>query len=140
TEEGAESLNRALDQHKDETVDDVKSFISNADRSGGQKILSHIFSENEERVEKNLAAQAGLKKDQVSGILSKIAPLLLAALGNEKKENNVDSSGIAGFLSNIVSSSSSSGMMGKAADMLDKDKDGSLLDDAGSFFGKFSKK
>jgi len=140
TEEGAESLNRALDQHKDETVDDVKSFISNADRSGGQKILSHIFSENEERVEKNLAAQAGLKKDQVSGILSKIAPLLLAALGSEKKENNVDSSGIAGFLSNIVSSSSSSGMMGKAADMLDKDKDGSLLDDAGSFFGKFFKK
>ncbi|MFA6976217.1 MAG: DUF937 domain-containing protein [Mesotoga sp.] len=140
TKEGAESLNRALDQHKDESVDDVKSFISNADRSGGQKILSHIFPENEERVEKNIAAQAGLKKDQVTGILSQIAPLLMAALGNEKKGNSVDSSGIAGFLSNIVSSSSSSGMMGKASDLLDKDKDGSFLDDAGSFFGKFFKK
>jgi hypothetical protein len=128
TQEGAESLNRALDQHKD------------ADRSGGQKILSHIFPENEERVEKNLATQTGLKKNQVSGILSQIAPLLLAALGNEKTKSNVDSSGIAGFLSNIASSSSNSGMMGKAADLLDKDRDGSFLDDAGSFFGKFFKK
>ncbi|MBN2253748.1 MAG: DUF937 domain-containing protein [Kosmotogaceae bacterium] len=140
TKEGAESLNRALDQHKDDSVDDVKSFISNVDRSGGQKILSHIFPENKERVENNLAAQAGLKKEQVSAILSQIAPLLLAALGNEKKENNVDASGIAGFLSNIVSSGSSSGMMGKAADLLDMNKNGSPLDDAGSFFGKFFKK
>ncbi len=140
TQEGAESLNRALDQHKDENVDDVKSYLSNADRSGGQKILSHIFPENEERVEKNLATQTGLKKNQVSGILSQIAPLLLAALGNEKTKSNVDSSGIAGFLSNIASSSSNSGMMGKAADLLDKDRDGSFLDDAGSFFGKFFKK
>jgi len=140
TQEGAESLNRALDQHKDENVDDVKSYLSNADRSGGQKILSHIFPENEERVEKNLATQTGLKKNQVSGILSQIAPLLLAALGNEKTKSNVDSSGIAGFLSNIASSSSNSGMMGEAADLLDKDRDGSFLDDAGSFFGKFFKK
>jgi DNA-directed RNA polymerase sigma subunit (sigma70/sigma32) len=35
TQDGAESLNRALDQHKDENVDDVKSFVSNSDRSGG---------------------------------------------------------------------------------------------------------
>ncbi|RLL92294.1 hypothetical protein BG32_12275 [Mesotoga sp. HF07.pep.5.2.highcov] len=66
--------------------------------------------------------------------------MLLAALGNEKTKSNVDSSGIAGFLSNIASSSSNSGMMGKAADLLDKDRDGSFLDDAGSFFGKFFKK
>jgi len=64
----------------------------------------------------------------------------LAALGNEKKKSNVNSSGTAGFLSNIASSSSSSGMMGKAADLLDKEKDGSFLDGAGSFFGKLFKK
>jgi hypothetical protein len=62
----------------------------------------------------------------------------LAALGNEKKKSNVDSSGIAGFLSNIASSSS--GMRGKTADLLGKDKDGSFLDDAGNFFGEFFKK
>jgi len=140
TKEGAESLNRALNKHQDDNIDDVKSFISNSDRSEGQKILSHIFPENEENIEKNLAAQAGLKKDQVSSILSQIAPLLLAALGNEKRKSNVDSSGIAGFLSNLVANSNSAGMMGKATDLLDKGKDGSLLDDAGSFFGKFFKK
>lgn len=71
--EGAESLNRALDKHRHESIDNVKSFISNSDRSEGQKLLSHIFPENEERIEKNQAAQAGLEKDQVSGILSQIA-------------------------------------------------------------------
>jgi hypothetical protein len=46
-----------------------------------------------------------------SGILSQIAPLLLASLGNEKRKSNVDSSGIDSFFSNIAANSNSGGMM-----------------------------
>jgi hypothetical protein len=85
TEEGAQSLAGALDQHQDDPVDDVASFLGQVDMSDGAKILGHLFPHSQTRVQNNLASKTGLDKSQVSGVLSQLAPLLLGTLGQQKK-------------------------------------------------------
>ncbi|MDD4445481.1 MAG: DUF937 domain-containing protein, partial [Eubacteriales bacterium] len=59
------------------------------------KILNHILGNDREteRVEKNLAARTGADKDQVAGILSMAAPLLMSYLGKEKQKSKQKTSG-----------------------------------------------
>jgi|LSQX01.3.fsa_nt_gb hypothetical protein len=88
TPEGAKSLNKALEQHQDDPVKDVIGFLQGVDTEDGAKILQHIFSNKNEKVQKNLAKKAGLNMDQVVGLLTQLAPLVLGALGNQKKQES----------------------------------------------------
>lgn len=139
TTEGAASLAKALDQHKDDNVSDITGFLNGVNKDDGLKMLSHIFSGKEKQVEKSLAKETGLKTNQVAGLMSQLAPLLMGFLGQEKKKENLDASGITGLLSNIASQGNS-GMMGVAAGFLDGNKDGNIIDDVGNLFGKMFKK
>jgi hypothetical protein len=52
----------------------------------------------------------------------------------------LDANGIAGLLNNTLGQSGNSGMLNMAAQLLDMDKDGNVLDDVGNLLGKFFKK
>jgi hypothetical protein len=140
TPEGAKSLAAALEDHQDDPVDDTQSFLRNVDTEDGAKILEHVFRGNATQVESRLANQTGLQTGQVAGLLAQLAPLVLGALGQQKKEQHVDASGIAGMLGNLMGQSGSSDLMGLAAQFLDADKDGSVLDDAADLLGRFLKR
>lgn len=43
SKEGAESLAGALDQHKDDAVDNLEGFFNKVDTQDGAKILDHVF-------------------------------------------------------------------------------------------------
>ncbi len=86
TPEGAKSLNKALEDHKDDKVDDIPSFLKNVDTNDGAKMLQHIFGSKNETVQKDLAKKAGMDTNQVSNLLTQLAPLVLGALGNQKKQ------------------------------------------------------
>jgi len=139
TSSGARALAGALDQHKDDKVDNITDFLKNVDTKDGAKMLQHIFSGNNDRVQNNLARQTGMKKDQVSGVLTQLAPLLIGALGQQKKEQKLDESGISGLLNGLMGQGDS-GVMGLVTNMLDKDQDGSIVDDIGGMLGNFFKK
>jgi hypothetical protein len=140
TEEGAAALAGALDQHQDDNVDDVAGFLNNVNTNDGAKMLQHIFSNNNDLVQNNLAKQTGLETGQVTGIMSQLAPLLLGALGQQKKEQNLDSSGINNLLGGVLGQASNSGLMGMVTNLLDSDKDGNIIDDIGNVLGGFFKK
>jgi hypothetical protein len=140
TEEGAESLFKALAQHEDDDVDDVNGFLDKVDTVDGSKILQHIFSGNKDRVENNLAKQTGLKSEQITGVLSQLAPLILGSLGKQKKQEHVSASGLAGMLGGLTGDKQNSSLMGAVNNFLDADNDGSALDDIGNLLGKFLKK
>jgi hypothetical protein len=135
TREGAESLANALDQHKDDAVDDLDGFFNQVDTDDGNKILNHVFTNKNERVRNNLADKTGLNTGQVSGLLSKLAPMLLGALGNQKKEQNLDAGNIASLLPSLGGLLGQDGISGIAS-ILDSDKDGDILDDIKGFLGK----
>lgn len=143
TPKGAAALADALDNHKDDNVSDLMVFFDNVDTADGAKILQHVLSDKNDKVHNTLAKQTGMDTNQVAGLLSQLAPLLLGALGNQKKEQNLDASGVSvltSSLTGMLGQSEKGGLLGIAIQMLDADKDGSIVDDISNIIGKFLKK
>ncbi len=112
TKAGAESLNKALNEHKTGDVVDAASFLASADAEDGKKILGHILGSDEAAATKALSRKSGVSGSKVGTILSTVAPLLLTQLGNKKDDDS--SSGLGGLLGGLLGggSSSSSGSVG----------------------------
>ncbi len=144
SDEGARALARALDDHAETDVSDIAGFLDKVDTEDGMKILNHILGNDQEteRVEKNLAARAGVQKDQVGGILSMAAPLLLSLLGKEKKKTSRKSSAdskdvLMDMLGSMLSGGGGdSGLdIGDLIKMATKDSDHDGKSDLGSMLG-----
>lgn len=139
TEEGAQALSKALEQHRDDEVDDLSGYLDKVDTQDGAKILQHILSGKDASFKNNLASKTGLESQQVSGILTQLAPMLLGMLGKEKAARG-SGADIQGLLGDILGQSSKGGFMDIAEGLLDSDNDGSIIDDVGKLFGGFFKK
>lgn len=143
TPKGAEALAGALDQHKDDDINDIIRYIKNVDTEDGRKILNHVLANKNQNVQTRLAKQAGLETSQVTGLMSQLAPLLLGALGQQKKKENLDATGISSLtslLSDSMGKKDDSGIMGMVSQLLDSDKDGDILDDVSGIIGSILKK
>lgn len=141
TSEGAASLANALDQHQDDNVDDLNGFLNNVNREDGANILQHIFADSNAGVQDRLAQKTGMETDQVMGLMAQLAPLLLGTLAKQKKQQNVDQSGIADMLGGMMQqdAGNKNNFMKMAMDLLDADKDGSIVDDIGGMLKGFLK-
>lgn len=140
SESGAESLYKALQQHQDDNVEEMARSINKVDTIDGSKILDHVFQDKQERVQMNLAKQTNMQQSQVSTVLSQLAPLVLGALGQQQKQQDVNASNLSGFLDSATQQAGDSGIMKIAERLLDRDKDGSVLDDVGRMFGNLFKR
>ena len=78
SKEGASSLLTALTQHTGRK--NVEQQIAEADTVDGEKILGHILGSQKQAELQNLSAQSGLSEQEVTGVLSGIAPTLLTTL------------------------------------------------------------
>lgn len=102
TPEGAKSLDKALEDHKEDKVNDILGFLKNVDTNDGAKILEHVFSNKNETVQANLAQKAGMDKNQVVALMTQLAPLLLGVLGNQKKTEQGKQGDIMKLLGSII--------------------------------------
>jgi len=109
------------------------------DPDDGAKILKHVFPDNNQTVQNNLAKKTGLDAGQVSGLLTRLAPMVLGALGNQKKSQNLDSNGIAGLLPSLAGMLGGESGISNVMGLLDADQDGDILDDVKGLLGKFLK-
>jgi len=140
SESGAQSLYNALQQHQEDDVEELTRNLNQVDTTDGSKILDHVFQDKQERVQKNLAKQTNMQQSQVSTILSQLAPLVLGALGQEQKQRDVNISNLSGFLTETTQQTGDNDIMKIAEQLLDRDKDGSVLDDVGRMFGNLFKR
>lgn len=141
TKEGRDSLAKALDQHKDDDISDIVGFLKGVDTKDGSKILQHVFSGKNDKVQNSIAKQSGLDSSQASGLMSMLAPMVLGAMGNQKKSQNLDANGVANLTSQLTKSmGKNTDLMGMATKLLDSDGDGDIMDDVGGLLGKFFKK
>jgi hypothetical protein len=151
TPQGAESLNTALEQDHDGSIlDDIGGLGGmifgdqqaaapprQADAGG---ILGHILGGNQGAVVQDASSQSGLGAGQVAQILMMLAPLVMAYLGKQKQEQGVGADGLGGLLGGLLGGgqaaaapqSSGNPMMDMASSMLDRDGDGSSMDDIAS--------
>lgn len=127
TEEGAESLARALDDHT--TTEGLSGLLGKVDTEDGAKILTKILGGQNDAVQKAVAKKSGASKTDTTKILTMAAPLLLAALGSQKKKTKTKSAGLGSLLT---------GLLGGGED--DEDDGSTLVSLAGSLLGGSAEK
>lgn len=137
TPEGAASLNKALEKkHDGSLLDNLADMLQgNASEleKDGEGILGHVFGNQVNVVQQGLAQKTGISMDKAGPLLSSLAPVVMAYLGKQKKQTNVNEGGLGDLLSGLIgggtSKKQSGGIMGMITGLLDKDKDGSAIDD-----------
>ncbi len=129
--------------------------------ANGGGILGHIFGNNQGQVAQEVSNQSGLGIGQVAQILMMLAPIVMSYLGKQKQQQNVGADGIGDMLGGILggapqqsapsgglgdliggllgggqqqaASAPSGGLLGNiASSILDRDGDGSAMDDIAS--------
>lgn len=144
--QGAEGLMSALSsKHDGGLLDDLGGlFGGGVDQSvmnDGAGILGHVFEGKQANVENALSQKSGLDAGTVAEILKIAAPLVMAYLGKQKAQSNVnDANGLNSLLGSMLGGQPQQNQS-LITTLLDADGDGSVLDDvAGMVMGTGKKK
>ena len=135
----AQSLERAVSQDHDGSIlNDVPGFINRAESGPGAGILSHVLGDRQQTVQNGLSQATGLDTGKTAQLLMMLAPLVMGALGRAKQERNLDAGGLSTLLAgeNEHLKESAPGVMGALSRFLDRNKDGSVMDDVSGMIGK----
>ncbi|MGB3547397.1 MAG: DUF937 domain-containing protein [Saprospiraceae bacterium] len=102
----------------------------------GAGILGHILGGQQGGVIDAISKMSGLSQGKTGQLLLTLAPIIMGMLGKQKRSNNLDSGGLSDLLTNMMSGSTaqqrqspSNPALDMATRFLDKDGDGSALDD-----------
>ena len=138
--ERASGLARALDEDHDGGLLDNLSGYLNAPQgraADGAGILKHVLGDRRGTVEQSLGKGTGLGAAQMAQLLPLLAPLVMAALGKVKRQQGLDAGGLANVLGGERDQiqRQAPGLMGALGGLLDRDKDGSVVDDLGGMLG-----
>ncbi|MFN0120124.1 MAG: DUF937 domain-containing protein [Blastocatellia bacterium] len=143
SDDGASSLLGALDRDHDGSVlDDVAGFLGGGQASAGASILGHIFGGQQSAVEQGVSRASGLSSGQISQLLVMLAPLVMGALGRTQRQQGLGSGDLAGLLGQAAQAAmgggggaSSNPLAGILGSVLDRDGDGSPVNDVMGMLG-----
>jgi hypothetical protein len=128
----ARSLATAVAQdHNGAILEDVSAHVSNPDEQTGAGILRHVLGGNQQTVQSGLSQATGLDASKVGSLLTTLAPLVMGALGRAKQEKGLDAGGLSTLLTKEQQhlSQSAPGAMSALSRLLDRNSDGSVVDD-----------
>ncbi|MFY9610913.1 MAG: DUF937 domain-containing protein [Blastocatellia bacterium] len=140
TPAGAEALNQAVARDHDGSIlDNLSGFLGNSESANGAGILGHVLGDRRTDVQNGLAQSTGLDPGGAGQLLETVAPLVMGALGRTQQRRGFDAGSLSDFLGNQQQEAQASApdMMGMLGNLLDSNKDGSVLDDVGRIAGKF---
>ncbi len=135
---GQDALNSALDAHDPSLLNNLGDIFNQTDVTDGQKILAHVFGNQQNQVTSSIAKKHGIDVGKVGSAMALLAPVVMSYLAKEKKSKRLPKKTMSKVLKN---SSSGFDLKSLAFDFLDKNNDGSVVDDiAGNLLNYFSKK
>jgi len=145
TPEGAQSLNKALEQDHNGGILDNLGGLGNMIFGGGEGerqpppkqadaggILGHILGNNQGQVAQQVSKNSSLDIGQVSQILMFLAPIVMGYLGKRKQQQNLGPDELSGYLGEQQQQIQASPQGGLLGNLLDRDGDGSSMDDIAS--------
>jgi hypothetical protein len=137
--EGATSLNKALDNHDGSILDNIGAMLNVDTRRDGAAILGHVLGGSHEPVVQGVSRSSGLSPEKTGALLQMLAPVVLGALGTARRQDGLDASGMASMLGAEAEQAGSRvpGGLGSLLQMLDRNKSGSVMDEAAGMLGKF---
>ena len=146
--QGAQGLDQALERDHDGSIlnqlGGLGGLIFGQQQAAPPKqadaggILGHIFGTNQAPVVQEVSQKSGLDMGQVAQVLMFLAPIVMGYLGKQKREQGVGADGLGGLLGGLLGQSAAAGqgsgnpMMDAASSMLDRNRDGSSMDDIAS--------
>jgi len=136
TEQGASSLNSALDKHDGSVLDnlDIESLLKSED---GAKIIGHLLGKKSDVAEQAIAKETGAEKNQIADIMKIAGPILMGVLGKEKQTQGLDLSGLTNLLGEEKKAmKSDSNIQSMIFDFIDQNDDGNVVDDLLNFASK----
>ncbi len=143
--EEAEALSNTLQKNHDGGIlDNLGGFLGSNQQANddGLGILGHIFGNKQGAVAQQVSQNSGLDVGQVAQLLITLAPIVMGFLGKKKQEQNLDASGLQNMLGEQQQQMQSSGnpMMDMISGYMDKDGDGSSMDDLASMAANYFQK
>ena len=140
--EGAQQLHQAVVKDHDGSIfDNLPGFLGEPQAANGAGILGHVFGEQQGAIQDTVAQAAGLDQNAAGNILEMIAPLVMGAVGQTQRQNDLDPGGLSDFLDTQrqQTEAEAPGLAGALGSMLDSNKDGSVTDDLGRILGTYFK-
>ena len=141
--EGAQNLANVLEKdHDGSLLDNLGGFLSgqmSGRQTDGGGILGHVLGGQRPQVEQGVAQASGLDMGQIAKLLPLLAPIVMAALGRQKRQAGLDGGGLSGMLGQEATrarQAAPSGVLGALTGFLDQDGDGSIQDDIAGRVGK----
>lgn len=133
-----QGLERALQDHAEDPVDNLSGFLSGLSSEEGKRMLGHILKGKEDQVERRIGAAAGSNPKEAQNILALLAPMVLGMMAKSNKENPDKSPAhLLEGLTGSLDQGAGGGLMSMAKGLLDKDGDGLDLGDiARGLFGR----
>ncbi len=141
--QGAQSLNQTLQQkHNGDVLNNLDSYVANPNSDDGLGILGHIFGSQQGAVAQQVSQSSGLNIGQVAQLLITLAPIVMGFLGKKQQQQGLDADGLSSLLQGQQQQMQSSGnpMMDMISGFLDKDKDGSAMDDLATMASNYMQK
>ena len=140
TEEGASGLMGALDRDHDGSVlDDIGGLIAGnlgGGAANGAGILGHIFGGQQSTVAQGVSQASGLDMGKVGPLLAILAPIVMGAISRTRQQSNVGTSDLGGLLGGAAQQmGGGSDVMGRLGGMLDRNRDGSAVDEVVGMLG-----
>jgi len=149
SQEGASAIAKALEKdHDGGILDSITDLLGGnaqpapqqARAMNGAGILKHILGGNQGSAIEMISKMSGLDSGKAGSMMTMLAPVVMGMLGKEKKAQGLDASGISSLLSNMMGQqrqqTKSNPAMSLITGFLDKDGDGSIVDDLAGTVGK----
>ena len=132
--DGANALAGALDRDHDGSIlDDIGGFLGQGDAAAGAGagILKHVLGGRQQTAANGLGKMSGLDGGSAGQLMAMLAPLVMGALGRQKRQANLDNTGLAGMLQGERErvQRKAPDAMGMLGSLIDADGDGDVKDD-----------
>lgn len=132
--EGAAGLMNALSsKHDGSILDNLGGLFGGGVNKevidDGAGILGHVFGNKQQNIQNALSQRSGVDSGSIGDILKIAAPVIMGYLGKQQRQSNVsDASGLDSMLGNMLGGESRE-KQSLIESLLDRDGDGSVLDD-----------
>ncbi len=129
---GAQAIHQALaNDHDGSILNNLPEFLGNPQAANGAGILGHVLGGQQTAVTQGIAQNSGLDSSQISQLLQIAAPLVMGSLGQQQQSQGLDASGLAALLGGQQQAAQQTNptMMSMLNQLLDQNKDGSVVDD-----------
>lgn len=139
--QGAQNLDTALAQdHNGGLLDNIMGYLGGGIQApqeatretNGGGILGHIFGNNQTQVAQEVSQNTGLDMGQVAQLLITLAPIVMSYLGKQKQSQGLDADGLSNYLGGQQQQIQQSPQSSIINSILDRDGDGSAMDDLAS--------